>query len=191
MEVKQLEFDTVKQIYEEHLTKDFIPAEQKPLVVLHILMKLGLYFCYGLYDENQLKGYAFFCTGDNKKKDALLLDYFVVLDGLRGKGYGSEFMKLLKEELSEYGMILGEVEWVKEKKEGQVDSIKEKRQQFYLRNGWMITSLEVDLFGERLQIYQLPIRSQGTESKVYEELNRIYDKMFYEKQVRERVLLRK
>lgn len=191
MEVKQLEFDTVKQIYEEHLTKDFIPAEQKPLIVLHILMKLGLYFCYGLYDENQLKGYAFFCAGDNKKKDAILLDYFVVLDGLRGKGYGTEFMKLLKVELSEYGMILAEVELMEETKESQGDSIKEKRKQFYLKNGWLITSLEVDLFGERLQIYQLPIRAQETESKVYEELNQIYDKMFYEKQVRDRVILSK
>lgn len=189
MELKRLELDTVKQIYEEHLTKDFIPAEQKPWIVLNLLMKMGLYFCYGLYEENQFRGYAFFCVGDNKLKRAVLLDYFVVVNGLRGQGYGSEFMKLLRQELSDYDFVIAEVERVEAFATKEEDCIKEKRQQFYLRNGWNMTGLEVDLFGEKLQIYQLPIREQVKEPRVFEELNLIYDKMFYEKKVREQVVL--
>ena len=191
MKLRQLEFDVVKKIYEEHLCNDFVPAEQKPLMVLHILMKMGLYRCYGLYDEETIKGYAFLCTAKSKDAKVALLDYFVVLKGMRGEGLGSTFLQLIKEEYKEYDLIIGEVERIEAASSEEDKLIREKRKAFYSRNGLTITSLAVDLMGEDLQIYVLPIQKMLDEEQIFEELNQIYDKMFYEKQIRQMVILSK
>lgn len=191
MQLKRLEFDTVQQIYKDHLCNDFVPAEQKPYAVIHILMRMGLYHCYGLYDEQTLKGYAFFCTNVVNNAKIALLDYFVVLHGMRGCGLGSTFLSLIKEEFAEYDCILAEVERV-EASDSETDRmVREKRKAFYLRNGLTITNLSVDLFGEDLQIYQLPLQKVHEESYIYNKLNDIYDRMFYEKDIRKQVVLRK
>lgn len=191
MKLRQLEFDVVKKIYEEHLCNDFVPAEQKPLMVLHILMKMGLYRCYGLYEEDTIKGYAFLCTAKEKGAKVALLDYFVILNGMRGEGLGSKFLGLIKEEYKDYDLIIGEVERVEAAENEEDRKIREKRKAFYLRNGLTITNLSVDLFGEDLQIYVLPIQRMLEDKLIFDELNQIYDKMFYEKEIRQKVILSK
>lgn len=191
MILKQLEYETVKQIYTEHLVKDFIPSEQKPLIVLQILMKMGLYRCYGAYEEDKLQGYAFFCESGSRLCKTALLDYLVVLDGIRGKGLGSAFLKLLRQEYQEYDFLIAEVERVEAGIDEKEQMIRKKRKDFYLKNDWKITGLAVDLFGSDLQIYQLPLQKNPKDDQVFNELNLIYDKMFYDKSVREKVILKK
>lgn len=188
MKIQKLDFEKVKEIYHDYLVKDFIPAEQKPLMVMKILMTMGLYHCYGLYHHEEFCGYAFFCS-KGKEKDSVLLDYFVIVGHRRGQGMGSTFMKLLQEEFKDYQRIIAEVETVEGTPNTTEYKIKESRQQFYLRNHWRLTKLSVDLFGEMLQIFELPIKEPATDEIVYQELNEIYDAMFYEEAIRKQVIL--
>lgn len=188
LKIQKLDFEKVKEIYHDYLVKDFIPAEQKPLIVMKILMTMGLYHCYGLYHQDEFCGYAFFCS-KGKKRDSVLLDYFVIVEHLRGQGIGSTFMKLLQEEFKDYQRIIAEVETVEGTPNTSEYKIKESRQQFYLRNDWRLTKLSVDLFGEMLQIFELPIKEPATDEIVYQELNEIYDAMFYEETIRKQVIL--
>lgn len=191
MELRQIEFGVVKKIYQQHLCNDFVPAEQKPLIVIQILMKMGLYRCFGLYEQEELKGYAFFCESGGKEYKTALMDYLVIIDGKRGKGYGSEFLRLIQEEYKNYDCLIAEVERVEAGNTEQEYKIRDQRKRFYQKNHWTITRLSVDLFGEDLQIYVLPCKAQLTDSDLYEELSQIYDKMFYEPQVRQKVILKK
>lgn len=188
MELKKLEFESVKQIYKEHLCNDFIPSEQKPLVIIQILMKMGVYHCFGLYDQDELKGYAFFCGANKKEQKVILLDYLVAVNGSRGQGVGSEILTRIKEVYKEYDVILAEVERVEAGQTPEDIEIRKKRKAFYLKNEFHITGLWCDLFGEDLQIYAY-MREQYTDAQIKQQLNEIYDTMFYEPQVRQQVVL--
>jgi len=188
MELRKLEFDVVKQIYKDHLCNDFIPAEQKPLIIIQILMKMGVYHCFGLYDQEELKGYAFFCAANKKNQRAILMDYLVACNGYRGQGVGSEILTRIKKEYKEFDVILAEVERVDAGATEEDIEIRQRRKSFYLRNGFEITSLWCDLFGADLQIYAW-MPEKVTEESIKVQLNEIYDTMFYEPQIRSQVVL--
>lgn len=190
MKLKRLDLNEVKIIYEEHLCNDFIPAEQKPWIVINILIRMGIYHCYGLYDEETFLGYAFLCEAKAKASRTILLDYLVIKRGFRGNGLGTTLLKLLKEELVAYDYIIGEVEREELAESKEEEFIRTKRKDFYLRNGWYPTKLTVNLFGEDLRIYVWPIQIQPEESELFHELNQVYDRMFYEKEVRQNVNLK-
>ena len=189
MEIRRLEFETVEEIYHNHLVFDFIEAEQKPLDFMKRLYEKGLYECFGLYDQGEFRGYAFFCKSSDDST-SVLLDYYVVVNGHRGQGTGSRFMDLLKQEYKDYDQIIGEVEVVDPKLDAKEYEIRKRRQNFYFKNQWVMTELDVTLFGEELNIYQLPIRKKAEDEVIYQKLNHIYDVLFCEPEVRKQVNLR-
>ena len=106
IELRLLDYPIVKEIYEEYLEKEFTDDERKPLVVLKILMKLNIYECYGMYEDNELTGYAFMCRG--KDGQTILLDYLEIIQKYRGQGYGSKILKLLQEKFADKKYLIAE-----------------------------------------------------------------------------------
>ena len=191
MKLEKLDYNQVKNIYETHLVNDFIEEERKPLVVINILMQMGIYHCYGLFEGEILLAYAFFCEAKNKNQRAILLDYLVVLNGSRNQGIGSKLISIIKETLVEYDMVMAEVELTEEYDSEQDFEIRKKRQAFYLRNGWKKTDVVVDLFGVKLQIFILPTKEEVDESYLKSDLDEIYDSMFYDQKMRKHVKIMK
>ena len=64
------------------------------------------YFPYGYYEEGRLIAYAFFLRSGS----FLLLDYYAVLEEVRGLGKGSEILGLMKSHLKEGETIFIETE---------------------------------------------------------------------------------
>ena len=191
MKLEKLDYNQVKNIYETHLVNDFIEEERKPLVVINILMQMGIYHCYGLFEGETLLAYAFFCEAKNKNQRPILLDYLVVLNGSRNQGIGSKMISIIKETLVEYDMVMAEVELTEEYDSEQDFEIRKKRQAFYLRNGWKKTDVVVDLFGVKLQIFILPTKEEVDESYLKSDLDEIYDSMFYDQKMRKHVKIMK
>ncbi|MDD5937253.1 MAG: GNAT family N-acetyltransferase [Clostridiales bacterium] len=176
IKVRNLDKEFVIQVYHEHLVKDFIPAEQKPLDIITGLMDRGLYICYGLYDEEEFVAYAFFMKVEGYQD--LLIDYFAVCSEVRSCGYGSRFLSLLASELTEYDNIIFEVESGKDAKDEQELAVCKKRLEFYHRNGLKDTKLKVSLFGCDMVILYLQLHKAPTDDSLEEALDAIYDTMF-------------
>lgn len=150
LEMKTLQTDAVTRIYEAHLTKDFAADELKPLS--HILERIecGDYECFGFFESHQLVGYMFF--SGSRKSNLLLLDYFAVVNGKRGMGYGSQMLRHVKSlEYNKDGIII-EIEHPDSAKSREDYEVRKKREAFYLNNGLEKTNVESRVNGVHFDI---------------------------------------
>ena len=95
----------LRQLYREHVARDFPPAERRPLSAILRLRRRGDYDTWGVFDGDALAAYAFLWRGG----DCALLDYLAVCRDARGQGYGTRALELVK---GQYGPVplLAEVE---------------------------------------------------------------------------------
>lgn len=110
---------------------DFPRDELKPLDKLFRLMTDGLYAGYTLREGETLRGYALFLQGPAQALP--LLDYFAMLPALRGQGYGSRALELLKQQYPE-GFFL-EAEDPADAKDEDDKATRLRRVAFYQRAG--------------------------------------------------------
>ena len=104
LQVKELNLEKIKTIYDTHMQEAFPQSELRPYKNIEMLTKQGYYVCFGLYENTELLAYAFFTKSTDRKY--CLLDYYAVVDGLRGKGIGSAFFPLLKEKMQDMDGII-------------------------------------------------------------------------------------
>ena len=176
MTIHLLTTEQVAWIYHAHMQHDFAPDEMKPLQDILRLMQEGLYKGYGLWENGDLRGYALFMTAPGGR--VALLDYYAVIAGHRGGGWGSRFLALLQKELAAYdGMVL-ESEHIAYAVGRADNAIRRRRIAFYLRNGLRMTSLQSRLFGVDFSILYMPCGRDLSDGQLYCELNAIYQRLF-------------
>ena len=79
----------------------------------------------------------------------VLLDYFAVKGSLRGKGVGSDALKVLMEHYRDRGFFV-EIESTREDAPNRME--REKRKKFYVNCGLIPMGTEADLFGVRMEL---------------------------------------
>lgn len=131
MELKILNNELLLLWYEKFLKKDFILDEIKPLENIITLIKNDRYKVYGVFQNNEMIGYASFWK--KKNINLVLLDYLGVSEKYRNKGFGSKILTLIRE-------MLGNIPYVVEaeiptKDNPEEDKIRKRRIKFYERNG--------------------------------------------------------
>lgn len=175
--VKSLDLAEVKAIYDTHMRDTFPPSELRPYKSIKALTNSGNYFCYGLYDEDSLQAYAFFSRAKNRTY--CLLDYYAVIESLRGSGIGSQFFPLLREKLQHMDGILLEVESVESTENEEEQAIRQRRIRFYQRNGCVMTGVKCHLYGVDYRIMAMPAAKPVPEDRsILSELESIYHVMF-------------
>ncbi len=102
-------------------------------------------------------------------KDIVLLDYLAISPAHRGKGTGSEVLKLLNCRYPGKRLLL-EIEDPEEPCDNRNDRL--RRKAFYLRNGLTVQNYKVWLFGIKMLIL-----TNGTTVN-YEEYHEIFDAVF-------------
>lgn len=178
LEIKPLLLDEVQKIYDAHMHEAFPPDELKPFSSMAALAARGLYFCYALYENGILTGYAYFTSAENGQY--LLLDYFAILRERRGEGLGSKFLQMLREHLKgSCDAVLIEAEDPKTAKNTGEHTERTRRIAFYTRNGCVRTDTNCLLYGVDYAILALPVDTALPEEKVlFDALVAIYHTMF-------------
>ena len=164
------DFSQVEALYESRLKRDFVRNELRPLASMRRSWKQNAYECFGLFDGDEVLGYAFFVR--NAKN--YLFDYFAVAENCRDKGLGSVFLSQLAACLSDADCIVGEVEDPEKAKDEEVRASRERRLRFYLRNGYRTTELRSVVFGADYRILELPTGKTHTT----EELRAVYTELY-------------
>ncbi|NCA99417.1 MAG: N-acetyltransferase [Clostridia bacterium] len=177
MIIKQLSIHEISEVYHHHLKCDFPDNERKPLFVIKNLYKRNLYLCYGLFDDSNesLKAYAFLARGE--QGTCLLLDYFAAVADARGRGYGSRLLQGLSSELPATAGILAEVEHAADGKDAAERETRQRRIDFYGRNGFVHSHVNGVIFGVHYDIVYLPIQKPADDTFILGELAELYRTM--------------
>lgn len=150
LEMRKLQKDAIARIYEAHLIHDFPKDEQKPLAYILERVEADCYECFGFFESHQLIGYMFFTGSD--KSSLLLLDYFAVVNGMRGKGYGTQMIQYVQKlQYNKEGIIL-EIEHPDSAVSMEDYQLRKRREAFYLRNGLVNTQVEARVNGVHFAI---------------------------------------
>ena len=135
MEIRELSYAEAREIYVNHLRKDFPRSEVKPFSRIRSGMRKGAYRCFGAFLGNELAGYAFLAHYRLGKTAVGLLDYFAVVTGRRGQGLGSEILRQLSPARLSLFCILIETEQIVPGLADADREIRERRVRFYERAG--------------------------------------------------------
>lgn len=142
LEVKKLNLEELKNVYETYMMKDFPANELKPFQMIAEKYKEGCYEALGVMKNNEIIGYACFVKLGND----YLFDYLGVREDIRNKGIGSQFLQVIKEYYKDADSIIGEVEDYT-LSDGDERELRERRYHFYLRNGLVDTGVKVWMYG--------------------------------------------
>jgi len=177
MIIKQLTTQEISEVYHRHLKYDFPDNERKPLFVMKNLAKRNLYLCYGLYDstDKSLKAYAFLARAE--QGNSLLLDYFAAVADARGLGFGSLLLQGLSSELTATAGILAEVEHAADGRDAAERQTRQRRIDFYCRNGFIHSHVSGLIFGVHYDIVYLPIQKPADDAFILSELAELYRTM--------------
>ena len=160
------DFSLIAQLYKTRLKKDFARDELKPLSSIRRLWDRDAYDCYGLFRGEEVLGYAFFVRiGKN-----YLFDYLAIEAGHRDEGLGSVFLRQLSACLTGADCVVGEVEDPDKAEDPAERALRERRLQFYLRNGCRRTGLTSFVFGVDYRILEVPVGRDHTA----DELRAVY-----------------
>lgn len=123
----------------------FPECERKPFWLIRLKNKQGKADMWYLKENDTFAGLAITMNA----KNLVLLDYFAIDENLRGKGVGSEALKALQAYYSGRQFFL-EIESVYEDC-GNL-SQRQRRKQFYEKNGMTEMNLMVHLFGTNMEV---------------------------------------
>lgn len=173
--IKKLNIHEIELIFNSYIINDFPRNETRPLDKMLLLFNDNRYICFGLFEDDEIIGYAFFII--NKSINSLLMDYFATVSKYRGKGFGSIFMKLLANELEGY-KILAEVESIESSANDLEKHIRERRISFYTNLNFIVSNVKCDLFGVNYSI--LYHNKETKEDEIYDLIRDIYKSVFDE-----------
>lgn len=141
MELKLLNREELKELYQTEMVFDFPKSELKPLSGMLRLMDMGLYEPLLAVEDGEPLGYAMMWKAQHG--EGALLEYLGVLRGKRNGGLGGKILALLK---TRYSHLFGEVE-TQDSPDPAVNDLRRRRVGFYLRNGFRVLDYECALFG--------------------------------------------
>ena len=181
-EFRLLSAQEMAWVHENHMKRDFPPAELKPLSRLQKMLDDGQYAPYALFLDGEIAAYAFYwMSGD----PYVMLDYYAVVPKWRNQGTGS---KLLRDMLDRFCVdgrgVFGEVE-APITGVPEVDELRTRRLNFYLRAGLRQMGFRTKIFGVPYII--LSYGPEISDSELIEVNRRIYGsalpKAMYEKNI--------
>lgn len=172
LSLRLLNKEEVENIYHTHMVNDFPKAELKPLKGIMELIDENIYDCFGLFEADVLKAYGYF---GGQGVSWRLLDYYAVCVPFRGKGYGSQFLRLLLREYQNCQGIFVEIESLNDTVEEAEQLKRRRRKKFYNRNGFSDSGLYCRLFGVGYDIlYYAAGETTVSAAEAEKQLAKIY-----------------
>lgn len=188
IKILPLDNEQILSIYKEVAPQHFPQAELKPVSSIHSLLERRSYLGLGMFDNSsgELIGYSLFIRVP--ELDTVLLDYYAVMPGFRNLGIGSIFLEGMKENFSYLNGILLETEDPDAAPEDEEKKLRNRRNDFYLRNGARFTSISSSLYHVPFHILYISTGNDPGDIVLREHLEAIYRFMLpgesYDKYVR-------
>ena len=174
MEIRSLTMTETERVYAEQMTADFSADELKPFAIIRDLTGRGLYHCMGVFEGGQMLCYAMLAQPEQGTSPYLLLDYFAVSAGLRGRGIGTACMKLLASAFPDADTVILEAEEPDCAEHAADWHTRMCRLDFYRRCGCLISELHADVFGVLFRLLQLPVRRAYAPDALLHAYDRAY-----------------
>ena len=179
IEIRELSYAEAREIYVNHLRKDFPRSEVKPFSRIRSGMRKGAYRCFGAFLGNELAGYAFLAHYRLGKTAVGLLDYFAVVTGRRGQGLGSEILRKLSPARLSLFCILIETEQIVPGLADADREIRERRVRFYERAGACRSGVSTRLFGVAFDIFLMTESGKKIDREMARRLtDYVYRRMY-------------
>ena len=158
LKTEELTLPEIREVYHTFMVSDFPRAELKPLSMIENALKKGIYQCFGAKGGDGIAAYAFFIKPERAGGSIFLVDYLAVRSELRGTGIGSWFLKDLNDSvLQGADLVLLEVENPDLSRDEKQRSSRERRLNFYLRNGLRETGVLGRVFGVDYKVLEIPV----------------------------------
>lgn len=159
--------------YNKYMKLDFPKDELKPLSRILSSLDKEQYICYGIFEGEQLCGYAYFATLTENNKIYYLLDYFATVNGMRGNGIGSAFLKMLYNEINDVEIVLCEAENPLETT-GDELILRNRRIDFYLKNHFIDTGVTASIFDVDFIILELDLGKSHSKDDIRTYYSKLY-----------------
>lgn len=174
--IRKLSFDELKLLHRQCIKRDFPKNEVRPYSMVKRLANDMLYIAYGAYCNNTLVAYATFFN--LPESPVVLLDYLAVQPEHRGTGIGSsfisEFKAIVKKEFPHSSVIAIECENPQYATTLEEKATREKRINFYIRNGAIVTESTLYAFGVNYNLLAVYLDNSKSKLKLGESVYRLY-----------------
>jgi len=170
----------ITDVYNRYMKEDFPKDELKPLSMIMSSLDREQYICYGISNGEQLCGYACIAYIEENSRKYCLLDYFATVKEFRSQGIGTDFLKLLRSELSDAEVLLCETE-SPEGTSGEEKDTRERRIAFYHRSSFIDTGVSASVFGVNYMILELSLQREHTQEEIREYYSVLYRSFLPEK----------
>lgn len=174
LKIRTLTLDEAEQIYSMHMKTDFPQNELRPFSTIKKLLHKNMYYTYGIFEEEELRAYAFFVEEPVNK--ILLFDYFAVCKSYRNKGYGRVALELIFSTCKDKTGIILEVEDPKAAKTEEDRDICQHRIAFYERCNIQMSEARIRLFGVHYCMMYKNL-SGDISDRIIETMEKLYRKM--------------
>ncbi len=176
-EIRQLTCPELKEIYRSYMKDDFPLMELRPWFAIERAWEHSRYAAYGYYEGERLLAYAAFYLSD--EHPFALLDYYAVLPDLRGSGIGTSFLRELLPAVLDSGGILIEAESADSAKTQEEKIQRQRRINFYLKNGAVMTGVNCQLFGVDYNILSFFSGREGAgEDELFDTVCCLYQEFY-------------
>lgn len=157
--IQQLSSKELLEVYRDTAPAHFPADELKPVSAIEALLEKGSYIGLGLFDKAEhLMGYALFLTVPDL--DVILLDYYAILTSYRDLGLGSIFLQKIRVHFHDFRGILIETEDIDCASNEEELSERTRRNDFYRKNGAVLTDIHCVLFEVPFTIFFLGTLSE-------------------------------
>ena len=144
MELKLLNKPQLAWLYENEMRRAFPPSELKPLRAMEYMRDTGRYEPLGVYEGDELVGYALMWLEPGVPY--ALLDYLGTVEGKQGGGIGAATLDMLAARYAHTMGVFGEAEAVTACDPAEA-AMQRRRLGFYERNGFVYAGYDCALFG--------------------------------------------
>lgn len=171
-----------EMIYPEYLTI-FPKLERDTYTDIETAVLRNITKLMKIVDNNRFVG--FIITSALKNSKYIQLDYFAILPKYQDKGYGSEALRLLKQQSKKYHGIYIEIEKVGLGNNQEENELRKRRAEFYERLGFNKLNCDLDIDTVIYSPYILPISDiQEREEEVIKNIWELDIAIFGEKRVK-------
>lgn len=161
--------DDSELIHIEKMYNQYFPKEErKDFSLMKNLCGEGKCEILALSEGGHLIAFTMSLIGT----DYVLVDYLAVSEDFRGVGVGGELIDSLVKHYSKYKVIIVEIERPWCAKSEKENAVRQKRKDFYLKNGFTELNKNIILMGEKMELLVLPIC--GKMENVFMDYYNIY-----------------